>query len=245
MANRRMLDKTITESDAFLDLPFSTQALYLHLVMGADDDGFINNYKRIYRGIGATSDDLQKLIDARFVISFDSGVIVIKHWKLCNKVPKDRYKPTVYTEEMAKLQLKDNSVYTLYTECNTKCIQNVDSLYTQDRVGKDRVGKDRIGEGRVESVRPTLAEVKAYCKERHNNINPNRFYEYYEANGWTTKGDPITDWKAKVRSWETNNIEDKYSEPTRSKQRLADFAKEQEERDYKEYLKQKEEERNG
>ena len=84
MAEKRMFTQKIIDSDAFLDMPLSTQALYFHLNMRADDDGFINNPKRIQRTIGASDDDLKLLIAKRFVICFENGVIVIKHWKMHN-----------------------------------------------------------------------------------------------------------------------------------------------------------------
>ena len=106
MAERRMFAKTIVDSDAFLDMPLSSQALYFHLSMRADDDGFVNNPKKIQRMIGCSDDDLKLLIAKRFVLIFDSGVIVIKHWRLHNTLRKDRYKPTIYQEEFKKLILK-------------------------------------------------------------------------------------------------------------------------------------------
>ena len=113
MAERRMFAKTIIDSDAFLDMPMSTQALYFHLSMRADDDGFINNPKRIQRMIGAGDDDLKLLIAKSFVILFESGVVVIKHWRIHNYIRGDRKKDTTYKEEMALLNVKDNGAYTL------------------------------------------------------------------------------------------------------------------------------------
>ena len=134
MAERRMFAKTIIDSDAFLDMPLSAQCLYFHLSMRADDDGFINNPKKIQRMIGAADDDLKLLIAKKFIIPFDSGIVVIKHWKIHNYIQRDRYKETVYQEEKALLTVKDNNAYTL----DTDCIQNGYSLETQDRLGKDR-----------------------------------------------------------------------------------------------------------
>lgn len=106
MADRRMFAKTIIDSDAFIDMPLSTQALYFHLSMRADDDGFINNPKKIQRMIGASDDDIKVLLTKRYIIAFDSGVIVIKHWKIHNYIRNDRYKPTVHIEEKAQVELK-------------------------------------------------------------------------------------------------------------------------------------------
>lgn len=143
MAERRMFAKTIIDSDAFLDMPMTTQALYFHLSMRADDDGFINNPKKIQRMIGATEDDLKLLIAKNFIITFESGVIVIKHWRVHNYIRNDRYKPTVYQEEKALLNLKENEVYTLG-------IPNGYQMETQVRLGKDSIGKDSIDNISVE-----------------------------------------------------------------------------------------------
>ena len=112
VAEKRMFTQKIIDSDAFLDMPLSSQALYFQLCMRADDDGFVNNPKRIQRTIGASEDDLKLLIVKRFLISFDSGVIAIKHWKMHNTLRKDRYSPTQYQEELQTLTLKENNSYT-------------------------------------------------------------------------------------------------------------------------------------
>lgn len=148
MAERRMFAKTIIDSDAFLDMPLSAQALYFHLSMRADDDGFINNPKKIQRMVGASDDDCKLLVMKRFVITFESGVIVIKHWRIHNYIQKDRYKPTIYKEELATLAVKENKAYTDNVDV---CIQPVYALDTQDRLGKDRIelGQDRIDYQRI------------------------------------------------------------------------------------------------
>lgn len=143
MAERRMFAKTIIDSDAFLDMPLSTQSLYFHLSMRADDDGFINNPKKIQRMIGCNDDDLKLLLAKKFLIVFESGVVVIKHWKIHNYIQPDRYKETIYQEEKGQLLLKENKSYKLM---DTQCIQNGYSSETQVRLGKDRLeielGKD-------------------------------------------------------------------------------------------------------
>lgn len=150
MAERRMFAKTIIDSDAFLDMPLSAQSLYFHLAMRADDDGFINNPKKIQRMIGASDDDCKLLIAKRFILTFESGVIVIKHWRIHNYIRTDRYKPTVYQEERASLELKKNGTYTTNDVDDTDLypvgIPMVDKMDTQVRLGKDRLelGKDRL-----------------------------------------------------------------------------------------------------
>ena len=137
MAERRMFAKTIIDSDAFLDMPLSAQALYFHLSMRADDDGFVNNPKKIQRMVGASDDDCKLLILKRFILTFESGVIVIKHWKIHNYIQKDRYKETVYLKEKSELTIDENNSY-------TERIQNVSNLDTQVSIGKDSIGKDRV-----------------------------------------------------------------------------------------------------
>ena len=135
MASRRMFAKSVTDSDTFLDMSFETQALYFHLCMNADDDGLVNNPKRIARVIGSNTDELELLAEKGFVISFKSGVICITHWKVHNYIPKDRYHPSLLPERN-KLLLDENSrIYSLRTDCirgvhepvyslDTDCIQD-------------------------------------------------------------------------------------------------------------------------
>ena len=237
MAERRMFAKTIIDSDAFIDMPLSTQALYFHLSMRADDDGFINNPKKIQRMIGASDDDLKVLIMKRFIIPFESGIVVIKHWKIHNYIRNDRYKPTIYSEEKAMLESKENGAY---TEADNSCIpsdnQVVYQMDTQVRLGKDRLGKDSIGEDKkgtealpppseqddlVSQLRekydvpaekktrkafypPSVDEVKAYCSERKNSVDAEKFVDYYSSNGWMVGKNKMKDWKAAVRTWEKN-----------------------------------------
>lgn len=113
MANKRMFSMSILDSDAFLDMPLSTQALYLHLNMRADDDGFVSNPKRIQRLIGASEDDLKLLLAKRFLLVFEDGVMVIKHWRMHNTIRNDRYTPTPYQDELSRLFIKQNKSYSL------------------------------------------------------------------------------------------------------------------------------------
>lgn len=160
MAERRMFAKTIIDSDAFLDMPLSTQALYFHLSMRADDDGFINNPRKIQRMIGASGDDLKLLLAKSFLIPFDSGIVVIKHWRIHNYIQKDRYKETVYLEEKKQLGIKENKAYTLdKNETDTQCIHDGYSLETQVRLGKDSIDKDSIDKSNIpETESPTQAQ---------------------------------------------------------------------------------------
>lgn len=153
-----MFTQKIVDSDAFLDMPLSTQALYFHLNMHADDDGFVNNPKKIQRVIGASLDDLKLLIAKRFILVFENGVIVIKHWRMHNLLRKDRYNPTQYQDQMERLELKDNGAYTEKSPepLEIKESESMATTWQPDgnqmahRIGKDRIGKDRIGEVRGE-----------------------------------------------------------------------------------------------
>lgn len=144
MAERRMFAKTIIDSDAFLDMPLSAQALYFHLSMRADDEGFVNNPKKIQRMVGASDDDCKLLVLKRFILTFESGVIVIKHWKIHNYIRNDRFKETVYVKEKSMLALNENNAY---TEMDTNGIpsdnQVVYQMDTQVSIGKDRLGEER------------------------------------------------------------------------------------------------------
>ena len=121
MANRRMFAKSIVTTDQFLSMPLSTQALYFQLGMQADDDGFVGNPRGIQRLLGCSDDELKLLIAKQYVIPFDSGVVVIRHWRLHNNIQKDRYTSTIYTDEKAQIKA-DSGVY-------TKCIQTVSKTY--------------------------------------------------------------------------------------------------------------------
>ena len=208
MAERRMFAKTIIDSDAFLDMPMSAQALYFHLAMRAYDDGFVNNPRKIMRMVGASDDDARILLAKRFLISFESGVVVIKHWRIHNYIRNDRYKPTVYAEEMAQLEQKENGAYTLGiptdNQLPTNGIPTVSNWDTQVRLGKDSVGK--VSRERGKTTPPTVEEVADYCRERGNGIDPQHFVDYYTARGWELKpGQKVKDWKACVRTWEQRN----------------------------------------
>jgi len=148
MAKRRMISCDIIDSDAFLDMPQSSQLLYFHLNLRADDDGFINNPKKIMRMVGTQEDDMKILISKKFIIPFESGVVVIKHWKIHNYIAKDRYTETRYKEEKSTLSLDENNAYT----------DNVNNLYTpciqNDDTGKVRLGKVSLDKDSKEKKEP-------------------------------------------------------------------------------------------
>ena len=137
MANKRMIAKQIIDSDAFLDMPTSSQLLYFHLIMRADDEGFVGNPKKIMREIGVGQDDFKILIGKRFLLTFESGVIVIKHWLMHNAIRMDRFNPTSYQDEKKLLLVKENKSY-------SECIQNGNQLATQVKLSKVNIREDKI-----------------------------------------------------------------------------------------------------
>lgn len=199
MAERRMFAKTIVLSDAFLDMPLSARCLYFTLGMFADDDGFVNAPKAIMRQCGCSEDDLRVLLVKKFLLAFESGVIVIKHWRINNYLRNDRYVETKYTEEKATLTIDTNGAYT----SDAAGIPNsgIPSI-GKDRIDKDRLGKDRgvIG-GKTKFSPPTIEEVKAFCEENGLKIDVEYFYDHYTGNGWKVGKNAMKDWKATVRNW--------------------------------------------
>lgn len=142
MAQRRMFSRKITETDHFLEMPLSSQALYFHLNMGADDEGFIDKAKTIQRTIGASDDDMKLLIAKGFLIPFESGVVVIRHWRIHNYIQADRFQATIYQGEKGQLDFDKSKIASI--KPLDQCIQNVSKMDTQVRLGEDRLDKDRL-----------------------------------------------------------------------------------------------------
>ena len=227
MAEKRMFTKIITESDLFLDMPLSAQCLYFHLNMEADDDGFIDSVKRIKRMIGASDDDLKLLIAKQFLIPFESGVIVIKHWRLHNTLRKDRYKETIHIEEKEQLQENEDKSYSMVAEWLPNGCQMVAT--DKNRIDKNRIDKNRIEENREEKestpktkskhtskrfIKPTIEEIKEYCSQSNLNIDCERFYDYYESNDWHVGNNKMKSWKATARNWNRNNYTNRNNKNT-------------------------------
>ena len=143
MAEKRMFSTRIIDSDAFLEMPLSTQALYFHLSMRADDDGFLNNAKRIMDMIKANQNDYDLLLAKSFIIQFPDGICVIKHWRINNYIRKDRYHETVYTEEKELLTVKKNGAYSLNSSDSDVGIPECNHVETESREEKNRVGESR------------------------------------------------------------------------------------------------------
>ena len=201
MAERRMFAKQIIDSDAFLDMPLSAQSLYFHMAMRADDEGFVGNPRKIKKMIGASDDDLKLLLMKRYLLSFESGIIVIKHWKIHNYIQTDRFKPTTYIEEKSTLTLDEKKAY-------TECIQNVYKLDTQVSKDKERLEEVNIEPKAHAHVRkaqgtPSLEEVKGFFKANGLTLDAQRFYSFNAARGWVDKnGNPIEDWKQLALAWQ-------------------------------------------
>ena len=153
MAERRMISKTVVDTDLFLDMPPTSQLLYFHLELRADDEGFVLSPKTIQRMIGASNDDFSILIAKNFIIPFESGVVVITHWLVHNSVRKDRMKATSCSKEKAMLHINSDRVY-LIEQNATNCQPSDNQVTTncQHRLGKDRIGEDRLGKDRLDNT---------------------------------------------------------------------------------------------
>lgn len=217
MAQKRMFSLKIVDTDAFLDMPQSAQNLYFHLGMRADDEGFIGNINRISRMLGASEDDKKILLAKKFIILFESGVVVIKHWKMNNYLQNDRLQETEYLDEKSLLYEKENKSYTLDKEQGKPLL---DKMYTKciHSIEENSIDKSSIEENSIEVMPksantptrkifkpPTLEEVQQYCIERNNNVDANRFIDFYSSKGWMIGKNKMKDWKAGVRTWERND----------------------------------------
>lgn len=206
MAEKRMFSKSIIDSDEFLDMPLSAQALYFHLSMRADDDGFINGPARIQRTIGCSPDDFKLLLVKRFLIQFETGVVVIKHWRIHNYIAKDRYHETMYIEEKERLFVDANKAYSLEptsqklfknkvinlqnnndTSLYPSCIQNVYNLDTQISIDKNRLDKSSIDKNSIESDADNVT-VDNYIDFFNNNFHLITQYEFETLNSYLEDG---------------------------------------------------------
>ena len=197
MAQKRMFSLSVVDTDKFLEMPISSRLLYYELGMRADDDGFVDNWKKILMFTGLKEDDMKVLISKQFIIPFESGIIVIRHWRLNNYLQNDRTKPTLHQNEMKQLELDDNNVYTLYTSC----IHSID----KNSIDKNSIEEKEIYKEKERFKKPTLEEVKEYCVERNNDIDAQRFIDFYESKNWMIGKNKMKDWKACIRTWEKRN----------------------------------------
>lgn len=208
MAQRRMISLKVIDTDIFVDMPITARLLYYDLNMRADDDGFVASPKKIQRMVGCSDDDMKLLMAKRFIIPFESGVCVIKHWRIHNYIRGDRYTETIYKNEKAQLIESDGA----YEKTNV--IPNGNQMsYQMDTQVRLELGKDRLelnnnsGTSPQKKIfkPPTLEEVQAYCKERNNKVDPNKWYDFYLSKAWMIGKNKMRDWKAAVRTWEDNN----------------------------------------
>lgn len=223
MAEKRMFAKTIIDSDLFLEMPMSARLLYYDLGMRADDDGFVNSPRKIMRMIGASNDDMNILITRKYVIPFDSGIVVIKHWRINNYLRSDRYTETQYTDEKALLTISDKGEYLTPGESETQVVgiptgipHGIPTVSTdKDRlvkVRKEKVSEDKGSKekGSVRFTPPTLEEVDQYIFENGYAVDAEQFISYYESQKWKkANGQPLSDWQAAVRYWERSRKEKK------------------------------------
>ena len=201
MAERRMLTKNVTDDEDFLHLSSSAQALYLHLSMSADDDGFTKQISTSMFKAHASVQDLEALLAKRFVFQFESGVIVIRHWRMANALRQDRHKDTTFQEELAMLNLDKTGKYDWQPSGNqvaTKC-------QPLDAIEENRIDKDSIDKRDNRFAPPTVDEVDVYAAEKGLRIDAQRFVDFYESKGWMVGKNKMKDWKAAVRGWCSRN----------------------------------------
>lgn len=200
MAERRMFSKSVIDSDLFLNMPLSAQLLYFHLGIRADDDGFIDNPKTIGRIVGASEDDFGILFVKKYIMKFESGVIVIRHWKQHNYIRSDRYKPTKYIEEKSTLSISEHGVYS-----DSETLELPLGIPTVD-VGKVRLGKvsiEKKKEKKPEKIKiPSYLEFKEYGLSKKPDVSEEALKLKYEAwveNGWKDGNNkPVKNWKSKL-----------------------------------------------
>lgn len=230
MGQKRMFSLAVVDTDRFLEMPVSAQALYFHLGMHGDDDGFVASPRKIARSVGCNLDDLRLLAQKNFIIPFESGVIVIVDWSINNTLRNDRYNPTTHQMEKALLTTTTTGAYTRIADNgiptgsnpDTNGIPAVSSLEPQHNITEHNIAEQNgtkyfMGDS-VKSPKagkppkttrftpPTVDQVKAYCQERGNSINPQHFVDFYETRGWMAGKNKMKDWKAAIRTWERNNI---------------------------------------
>lgn len=202
MAERRMFAKSVINSARFLTMPPSSRLLYYDLGMAADDDGVVEAFT-VMRTTGAADDNLRVLVSKGFVsLLNDELVAYITDWSTNNQIRKDRYQPSIYKNLLVKLGDGNQRL--------TDGLPDGNQRSTQYRLGKDSLGKVSTGDEnkaatppRPRFIPPTIDEIRAYCTERKNTVDAERFFDFYSANGWKQgRGKPIVDWKAAVRTWE-------------------------------------------
>lgn len=205
MANKRMFALDVIDTDRFCEMPVSARLLYYELGMRGDDEGFVQNPKKIMLTTGTTADDLKILAAKGYVILFDSGVLVITHWRQNNFIQKDRFHETTCLAEKAQIQTTDSKIYELLpfgNKLDTPCIRTVSDLEAQIRLDKTRKEEKARAPSSRRFTPPTVDEVAAYCLERGNAVDAQRFVDFYASKGWKVGSSGMKDWHAAVRNWE-------------------------------------------
>lgn len=223
MAERRMFAKTIISSGRFLRMPPTSRLLYYDLGMAADDDGVVEAYSVMVQ-TKATEDDLRVLVAKGYVRILNEDLVTqICDWKINNVIRGDRYHKSIYAELIAP-QPSDNQM-------TTNPQPNDNQMETEVRLGKVSIGKDNIYSASSDEeppaskpekpkkrfVKPTLDEVRAYCRERNNNVDPESFIAYYESNGWRVGKNPMKNWKSAIVTWERNGFNKKATTTSKPK----------------------------
>lgn len=210
MAQKRMFSLHVVDTDKFMDMSTSAQALYFHLGMHGDDDGFVASPRKIARSAGCNDDDMRLLAAKGFIIPMESGVMVITDWKVNNTIKSDRYSPTIYQREKELLQTDSTGRYSIGTKMEPECIQSGSIMEPQISIGKYSIDKDSVDKDvkadkpptRPRFSPPSVEEVQDYCFEKGLSMDAQRFVDYYESNGWMVGRNKMKDWKAAIRGWE-------------------------------------------
>ena len=206
MAQRRMFSLAVTDTDAFQDMPTSSQALYFHLGMHGDDDGFVGSPKKIARAAGCNADDLKLLSAKGFIIPFESGVVVIRDWRVNNTLKNDRYHETLYQAEKALLSVNKAGAYELGTTMETSCFQS-GTITEPEQTNRTNVTnqteqtKEDAGKPPRSMPRPSIEEVRAFCIEKGYQIDAEQFVSYYDSVGWKVGRNAMKNWKSAVVTW--------------------------------------------
>lgn len=203
MGKRRMISNNVIDTDLFMELPLSAQALYFHLCLKGDDDGFIAGPRRMARLIGASDDDLRLLLMKRYLLAFEDGVVVIKHWRLHNLMRSDRYIPTDFQADFARLFVDENNEYELITEESRlpDGCQPVVTWLPQDNISKVKTSKDNLIKENKRFTPPTIEEVRKFIQANDLMMVAEEFHDYYESKGWKVGNAPMKSWEAACRNW--------------------------------------------
>ena len=228
MAQKRMFSLSVTDTDKFLDMSASAQALYFHLGMHGDDDGFVASPKKIARGVGCNDDDLRLLASKGYIIPFESGVIVIVDWNINNTLKNDRYHETIFAAERALVSEDSAGRWVLGSSMVPERKQLGSSLEPEHNITKHnrtKQNREKAADKPPRAARftpPTVDEVKSYCTERENNVDPARFVDFYASKGWLVGKSKMRDWRAAVRSWERSDSQQKAQDKDRIRSYDAD-----------------------